>query len=174
MQTTKNPLTVEEQRYLFGAQTYLGYPFYYFGSIQRMDYLPGYSDVDVDIFTNDMEDTLRKLRQYSNQPNKKIKKIIWKLQSGRIVYGYKYHFRNHNPPYINIEFSIYPFKYKSDVLHDHLTKMNLPWYCIILLLIWKTLFYQFPLLSLDTYRWLKKKTMTFCIGLPDETFITIT
>jgi hypothetical protein len=172
MQTTKNPLTREEKEFLSGAQQAVGLPFYYFGSIQRWDYLPHYSDVDVDIFTPYMEDTLRKLKKYCATPTKHPKKIVWKLQSGKIVYGRKYHYRNIESG-VNVEFSIYPINYQQAVLHDHLLKMELPWYCLVLLGIWKILFYQLSLLSLNQYRWLKKKTMTFCVGLPDETFITL-
>lgn len=174
MQSTKNPLSLQEEVFLKGAQSQINLPFYYFGSIQRQDYLPGYSDIDVDIFTPNVEDSLKKIEDYCRQLSperiRSPKKIVWKLQSGRIVYGRKYHYRDSS---VNVEFSIYPSQYQSAVLHDHLLKMDLPWYCILLLLIWKTFFYQLPLFSLDTYRWLKKKTMTFCVGLPDETFVTL-
>ena len=51
METTKNDFSPYEKTFFNKMSNYIGEPIYFFGSIQRSYYVPGKSDIDVDIFT---------------------------------------------------------------------------------------------------------------------------
>ena len=52
METTRNELSKNEKKFFEELSNYLETPILFFGSIQRSDYFPGKSDIDVDIFTD--------------------------------------------------------------------------------------------------------------------------
>ena len=52
METTKNKLTPYEKDFFDKLRNYIDKPIYFYGSIQRDDYLPQASDIDIDIFSN--------------------------------------------------------------------------------------------------------------------------
>ena len=60
METTKNKLPEDVQLFLNNLKQYLDKPIYFYGSIQRPDYMSG-SDLDVDIFTDNEISTIEKL-----------------------------------------------------------------------------------------------------------------
>ena len=78
METTKNQLTPYESNFFNKLKIYLDTPLYFYGSIQRDDYKSGYSDIDIDIFTENMNSTIVKLQNFFN--SNQYKKIIIKPQ----------------------------------------------------------------------------------------------
>jgi len=79
METTKNKLTHQEEVFFNKLSNYLDTQLYFFGSIQRDDYLPKSSDIDVDIFTENENSTITKMMNFLNVERSKFKKIIWKI-----------------------------------------------------------------------------------------------
>ena len=61
METTNNKLTSEQMKFFKKLSNYLDTKLYYYGSIQRKDYFPGTSDIDVCIFTDNNTETKYKL-----------------------------------------------------------------------------------------------------------------
>ena len=97
METTKNQLTPYESNFFNKLKIYLDTPLYFYGSIQRDDYKSGYSDIDIDIFTENMNSTIVKLQNFFN--SNQYKKIIIKPQDKKgIINGYKFKYSSVNFP----------------------------------------------------------------------------
>jgi hypothetical protein len=171
METTKNPLPLEANIFLNKLSEYLNVPFYFFGSIQRNDYFPKYSDIDIDVFTENMEQTLSQLKTFIIIPDKtKVKKIIWKLKNGVMAYGYKYMYRE---PNFCAEFSFYDKIFKQDILQEHGQKINLPFYVEGLLIFIKILYYYLKVLNKKTFKQFKQFLLSSWIGLPEDLFFVL-
>jgi hypothetical protein len=171
MDSTKNILPKKTVRFFKDLSEYIDKKILYFGSVQRTDYFSGYSDIDVDIFTDNVESTLTKIQHFLNIKRSKFKKIAWQLNSTkRVVYGYKIMYEN---PGLNllVEFSIYNDKYKKGILEEHLKKMVLPFYISFALYILKFLYYYLHLIPRQSYSYIKNKLLTNGLGLPDEHFV---
>jgi len=154
---------------------YIDKKLYYYGSIQRLDYFPGSSDIDVDIFTDNMHSTIMKLKHFLNtNDNIKFKKIYWKLAvNNKMVYGYKLMYEN-TKLNLKVEFSLYDEKYKDGVLQEHNRKIILPFYVSFLLIVLKKLYYDFKLINENTYGYIKKKILlTRMIGYPEDKFVAV-
>jgi predicted nucleotidyltransferase len=116
METTKNELTARQKKFLSGLSNYLDTTFYYFGSIQRDDYVKGQSDIDIDIFTDNEESIMTKLSHYLRISKKSFRKIVWKLRNNnKVALGYKVKFEN---DFIIAEFSIYNEKIKKEIVRE--------------------------------------------------------
>ena len=173
MDTTYNKLTRDEENFFNNLKKYLDNQIIFFGSIQRDDYIQGYSDIDVVIFTDNVYSTNSKLQTYLEIPKNNIKKIVWKLQNGEIVSGYKIMYKNSDKNF-SVEFSIYNEKYKRGILREHIYKsFNLPIYAVCLLYILKTLYYKFNIINKDIFKNIKKYILGPLIGLDYDRFVTL-
>lgn len=173
METTKNKMSTSAETFFNNLSEYLDIKLLYFGSIQRSDYFPGSSDIDVDVFTENEHSTIIKMQQFLKKPKSDFKKVVWRLRyNGRMVYG-------HKATYIDplgdftAEFSIYNDKFKEDILVEHLYKTVLPFYITWLLLFLKTLHYNLGIINRDIFVYLKKKMLSVCLGMPDDEFIVL-
>ena len=146
MEITKNELPQNVKTFFYNLSEYLDTPFLYFGSVQRSDYVHGKSDIDVDIFTDNVNSTVTK----------------WIIKD-TTTYGYKLKYKNEKKN-INAEFSIYNEKFKDLVLAEHNSKRLLPLYVSILLYILKFVYYQFPLLDKKTFNYLKRLLINNIFG----------
>ena len=88
METTKNKLSQEETIFFQNLKSYLNTPLYFYGSIQRDDYLPKHSDIDVDIFTNDEKNAINKLESFLNVSRRDFKKTLCVIDN-IVIIGYK-------------------------------------------------------------------------------------
>lgn len=172
METTNNKLTKEQEIFIREISSYLDTKFYYFGSVQRPDYMPGKSDIDIDVFTENDESTIAKLVHFLQISKKDVKKTVWKVRRNKIVVnGHKLKYSNE---FVQLEFSIYNEKFKDAVLQEHTSKMVLPFYCTWFLNVLKILYYQLHILPASYYIFLKRKTLTLGIGLlTDEEFVVL-
>jgi hypothetical protein len=173
METTKNKLPDDINIFFKDLSKYLGTPLLFYGSIQRTDYFPGSSDIDVDIFTDNVSSTITKMQHFLHVKRNNFKKIVWRLShNGEMVYGNKIMYKNEDLGF-SAEFSIYDKKYKKGVLEQHLKKTILPFYATIMLFIIKKLYYDFHIFSPSIYRTLKLKVLSFGIGMPEEQFLVL-
>jgi hypothetical protein len=173
METTKNKLPDKVNAFFYKLSKYLDTKLMFYGSVQRSDYFPGSSDIDVDIFTDNVDSTIAKLQHFLNVKKKKFKKVVWRMSStGKMVYGYKIMYEN---PDINLaaEFSIYEDKYKKQVLEMHLKKTIVPFYITIILYIIKKLYYDLHIINYDWYKYLKMKSLSFGLGMPEDQFLVL-
>jgi hypothetical protein len=173
METTKNKLPDDISSFFKDLSKYLDTKLLFYGSVQRSDYFPGSSDIDVDIFTDNVASTISKMQHFLHVKKSSFKKIVWRLShNGNMVYGYKIMYKNEDLRFSS-EFSIYDNKYKKGVLEQHLKKTILPFYATILLFIIKKMYYDFHILTKDIYRYLKMQILSSGIGLPEEEFLVL-
>ena len=168
METTKNKLSEVMQDFFCRLRDYLNTHLYFYGSVQRSDYFPGSSDIDVDIFTDNVDSTIVKLQHFLGVKKKKFKKIISNINN-KVVHGYKIVYKQLQIP---VEFSIYNEKNKTAVLHEHRKKMQVPFYISFGLFIIKKLYYDIHIISLDTYRQWKLILLSKGLGFPIPQFVT--
>ena len=172
METTKHKLSNDEKQVFDDLSRYLDTKMYYFGSIQRLDFFRGYSDIDVDIFTDNEEQTKNYIMNFLGLKNYEFKKFVYRLhQTNKLVYGHKVKYKE---PHNNfaVEISIYNENDKYAVLKEHNAKMYIPLYASILLIIIKNLYYNFSLLSKANYKYLKGLIINYLIEGKDVEFVT--
>ena len=153
METTKNKLTQEETIFFEKLRNYLGTPIYFFGSIQRYDYLQTHSDIDVDIFANDERDIIIKLQNLLDVKRNDFQKTLT-IINNRIVSGYKIKYTDEQKK-INTELCIFNEKYKNDVINSQKSKFNLSYLMCSILLLLKILHYELNIMSFKIFRQLK-------------------
>ena len=172
METTKNEMNPYEKQFFNKLGIYLDTQVYYFGSIQRLDYFPDKSDIDVDLFSDNESSTIMKLQSFLNIEKYHFKKFVYKLhKSNKFVHGYKVKYEEPDKNFFT-EISIYNEKYKDDVLLEHNHKSILPFYVTFLLIILKSFYYNLQIISEDTYSYFKKIIMNYMVEGEDVEFVT--
>ena len=172
METTRNELTPYAKEFFYKLSNYLDTKIYFYGSVQRPDYFPASSDIDVDIFTDNESSTISKLQYFLGVEKFKFKKFLYKLhKSNRIVYGKKvtYYDKENN---FSTEISIYSEKDKNAVLEEHNSKTNLPFYISFMLMFLKYFYYNLGILPKKFYKYLKRIVMNYMVEGEDVEFIT--
>jgi predicted nucleotidyltransferase len=173
MENTKNKLSEYEINFFNHLSEYLDTRLYFFGSIQRNDYLPKSSDIDVDIFTNNESSTITKLMYFLNVENRDFKRFVWKLNvNNKLVYGKKIMYKDTDNN-LSVEFSIYNEKDKDNVLYEHNYKNKLPYYAVCLLIFLKYLYYKFNILPKTWYKSLKAFILNILVYNKPEFFVVI-
>jgi hypothetical protein len=174
METTRNKLTYQEQIFFNKLSNYLDTKLYFFGSIQRGDYLPSSSDIDVDIFTDNENSTITKLMNFLNVDRKDFKKFVWKLNNfnDELAYGYKVMYKSKENNF-SVEFSIYNEKYKDKILYEHNDKRDIPLYATVLLIILKFLYYTMHIIPSNWYTKSKKFVLSTMLFKKDDHFVVI-
>jgi len=157
METTKNELPKNVRDFFYHLSDYLDTKFLYFGSVQRSDYVPGKSDIDVDVFTENEYSLMNKMQHYLHVSRHDFKKVAW-IIDGIPTYGYKLHYKNKKEN-INAEFSIYNDKFKELISNEHKSKFVLPFYITIILRVLKFFYYEIPLLDKKTFSDTKRYIM---------------
>lgn len=136
------------KKFFYNLQDYLDEDLYFYGSVNRSDYVHGKSDIDVAIFTDNEYSIITKLQHFLHVKRDAFDKIVWKLD-GKMIYGYKIKCDKYTDS--KCEIAIYNNDFK-DMLLEEMKKYNtLPFYIAILLFIIKTLYYTFPILNHETY-----------------------
>ena len=79
METTRNELPPYAKEFFYKLSNYLDTKIYFYGSVQRPDYFPASSDIDVDIFTDNESSTISKLQYFLGVEKFKFKKFLYKL-----------------------------------------------------------------------------------------------
>jgi hypothetical protein len=150
-------LTQNQQNFFNSFSQYINQPLYFYGSIKRADFIPGKSDIDVDLFTENQSSTIQLVCNFLNIKRSEVKKFVYKINNN-IVHGYKTKYEDINNN-IKIEISIYNIKYKQLILDDRKYGECLPFYIIVVLYIIKFLFYNLKIISKKTYKRCKRFLM---------------
>ena len=172
METTHNLIDTNHTHFLKNISQYLETPLYFYGSIQRTDYIPNHSDIDIDIFSNDEILTMLKLQQHLHLEKKQFNPFVYKIYNNKVVRGHKIKYVNEDIN-INLELSIYNEKDKSDILVEHNRRNSLPFYVSFFLIIAKLLYYKCRIIPYSTYRYIKDFLMSFCIDGKFADFVVI-
>jgi len=150
--TTYNKLPEQIVNFLQKVEHQIGYPLHFYGSVQRIDFILGKSDIDIDIFTHNSTSTVAMLHSILLQSQINMKKIACKLNtSNTLVYGQKISYINpiNNTPF---EFSIFNIKDKQKILKYHMSKTIIPSYISFFLIILKQLFYNLKLIPVSRFK----------------------
>jgi len=159
MNTIRETLPKSVKEFFYKLSEYLDTELYFYGSINRSDYIHNKSDIDTAIFTDNEESIINKLQHFLHVKRDAFDKVIWKI-NGKTIYGYKIKCDK----YIDIkcEIAIYNNEYKE------------------ILFMLKTIHYTIPILSVKTYAYYKriifneilfkkKDTVFFLIPQPNKT-----
>lgn len=167
-----NRLTPKEKHFFTTLSTYIQKPLFFFGSVQRFDYVKGMSDIDVAIFTDNIPSTLTKIQLLLNY-TKPVGRFIYKTNlSPNVVYGNKLMYKTPDQD-ILAEISIYNNKDKNAIIRDQISKINIPLFVSVLLLIVKYI-YNFNIISNKDYKYYKHRILRI-VPHPsgDDVFIKI-
>lgn len=154
MNDIKKKLTQTEEVFFDNLSLYIDKEIYFYGSIQRPDYVRGKSDIDIDIFTDNEPSTIQQLCTFLNVKRSVFTKIVYKIDNN-MINGYKMKYKDEIKN-INIEISIYNDKFKNIVLYDHKNYSCLSFYIIAALIILKFFYYTLGIITDSTYRKLKQ------------------
>ena len=173
METTKNIMPEYNNIFFDKLKNHLDTKIYFFGSVQRDDYFPTGSDIDVAIFTDNIKSTIFKLQTFLHKPQNDFKKFVWRLNyDNSLVKGYKIMYKEPERN-LAVEISIYNEKYKHGILQEHNVKMVLPFYATYALIIIKYLFYSLNIMPSEWYTYFKKIILTKFILLKDDDFVVL-
>ena len=167
METTKNDLPKKVKKFFYELSDYLDTKLLYYGSIQRSDYVPGKSDIDVDIFTDNEYSLMNKMQHFLHVDKNDFEKVVWMVKGTTTTYGYKLKYTNESKK-IYAEFSIYNNKFKDIISSEHKSKIVLPIYVTILLYVLKFFYYKIPLLDKKTFANIKRWIMNVLVSGSDS------
>jgi len=171
MNKIREDLPKKIKDFFYKLGDYLDTDLYFYGSVTRSDYVPGKSDIDVAIFTDNEQSLISKLQHILHVKRNTFEKIVWKL-NGQMFYGYKIKCEKYTG--INCEIAIYNNQYK-EVLLDEFTKpiRNNSIMITILLFLLKTFYYQLPLLPTKLYSDLKRYVLNELMGKKETVFFVL-
>ena len=115
MNTIRNDLPQKTKDFFKKMENYLDTELVFYGSVIRTDYVPGKSDIDVAVFTDNENSIMSKLQHFLHVKRSDFDKVVWKLD-GKMIYGYKIKILEQNA-----EIAIYNNDFK-DVLMEELNK----------------------------------------------------
>jgi predicted nucleotidyltransferase len=173
MEVPKNNLTPYEKYFFDNLRNYLDTPIYFYGSIQRSDYVSQQSDIDVDIFSENEKTIMLKLQNLLQIKKDDFKRVVYKVDKlNVVVHGYKTKYVDEVNK-LTVEFAIFNSKYKKAILYEHQSKFNLPYYLSMILMVFKLLHYDLSILPLEYYRKIKKFLINTCYDANKSEFIVI-
>ena len=159
MEAIKERLSEQNYHFLKKFQEYIGSELIFFGSIKRCDFLQKYSDIDIAIISDNVENTLVKLKNFLNIDNQKIRKIFQKFpNTTNIVYGYKTNYNDVNND-LSLEIILYDEKYRTHVINRVNNINNFPFYITYILFIIKILYYKLNVISDKLFKYIKQLLM---------------
>ena len=170
METTRNQLTQSQLEFFHSLKLYINEPIYFYGSIQRADYFPGQSDIDIDIFTNNEESTKYALCNFLKLNKHAFRRSAYKNKEpgGKVIYGYKTKYEDRAKD-IRVEISLYNENVKDFIMKDNLQKTNVPLHVATGLVIIKFLYYKLGWISDTTFR----RSKEFLLNDFNESYILL-
>jgi predicted nucleotidyltransferase len=174
MEKTNNKISEKASHFFNNLREQLEVPLYFYGSVQRADYYPEESDIDVAIFTDNVSSMLCKLEGLFNIEKSDFKRFVWRLSlTNKLVNGVKYIYLEPKTNF-KCEICVYEEKYKKDLLIEYNDKIRLPFYSIYLLIFLKFLYYKLGIISIEWFRWIKRRIITYVSGKEfDNNFIIL-
>jgi len=161
----RRKLIEPEIHFLKEMSNYLGVPIYIFGSLFRFDYFPNKSDIDISIFSDNVENTVHRLVDFLGISSSKIK--IFKIKSvnkkthkTKIIWGFKTNYRLDVEDYSynnrkwhdllyypkrnkRFEIMVYSNKYTNYINNINKGHFRLPFLCTFVIFFLKSCYYYF-------------------------------
>lgn len=166
METTKNKLSPYASIFFKKLENYLETKLYFYGSIQRNDYVPNKSDIDVDLFTENVESTITKIQNFLDVDKSKFKKFIYRINNN-IIIGHKISIKEPEHSF-RTEISIFDEKYKHLVLTEHTRKFHIPFFISIVIIILKFFYYQLGIVPVKYFKLCKDFLINNAFDKPSE------
>jgi len=168
MNVIRDDFPKKTKDFFIKLSNYLDTELIFYGSVIRSDYIPGKSDIDVAIFTDNEYSIMAKLQHFLHAKRSDFGKVLWRLD-GKVLYGYKIKCEKFID--INCEIAIYNNEYK-DIIMDDLQKplKNHPMLVFVLLNILKVIYYKIPILSQKSYLKCKSFILNDMMGKKDSVF----
>lgn len=171
METTKNAMPEYTNMFFNKLKNYLDTKIYFFGSVQREDYFPKQSDIDVAIFTDNIKRTLSQLKNFLQIDSSELHNIVWRLNvDDSLVNGYKVMYKEPERNLV-VEISIYDETFKHGILSEYNGKRELPSVVICLLMIIKYFHYSLSIIPNEWYTYLKRFVLSTVIFLKEDDFV---
>jgi hypothetical protein len=173
METTKNEMSPYAKIFFNKLSNYLDTKIYFFGSIQRYDYFPEVSDIDAVICSDNIPSTIIKMQNFLNVNKYEFHKFVYRLhKTDKMVHGYKIEYEDVKNKF-STEISIYNEKDKNDVLLEHNSKIDVPFYVTYLLILIKLIYYKLGIIPKNIYTKLKKFIMNYMVEGKDVEFVSV-
>ena len=153
MENIKNKIPDNLHNFFNELSNYLDTPLLFYGSVQRFDYLPGHSDIDVSIFTDNISSMKSKMSHFLQNDKNLFEKFILRLKN-KVSIGYKLMYQSIENN-IMIEFSIHDIKLKECVIRKYIEKSSLPFYISWMLILLKFIHYKLRLCNRKTFNYIK-------------------
>ena len=173
MEITKNEMSNNAKKFFTKLTNYLDTKIYYYGSIQRYDYIPDFSDIDVAIFCDNIDSTISRLQNFLNVKKSNFKRFVHRLpRTGKVVYGQKIKYVDPDNTF-TAEMAIYDEKIKEEVLMEKRTKNNIPFYISFFLYIIKFLYYKLRILPFKVFFKLKQICLNNLVEGKDAEYVIL-
>ena len=182
MNTIRNDFPKNVKLFFISLQNYLDTKLYFYGSVNRNDYIHNQSDIDVAIFTNNEYSMMSKLQHFLHVQKNAFDKIVWKLNDN-MIYGYKIkchkhlqpveHYNYFIPKNLKCEITIYNTQFKPLLLKDMQSGNKIPIHIDIILNILKMFYYTIPILPKNIYNYIKRIIFNDIVTQKDTVFYLI-
>ena len=177
MDISQNNINEETQLFLDKLSNAIHEKLHFFGSVLTNDYYPNKSDIDIDIFSDNIATTKYNLYAFLNNHNNSKKDIVFKkfvfvTNKDKIINGIKTSYKNEENK-IFLELNIFDTTIKENVLNERRYKQNFPFYVTVLYSIIKFCHYELNILSAPNYRSLKELCLNYLIGGKKIEFVNL-
>jgi len=151
----KDKISDYDYYFLKNLQAYIDTELIFFGSVKRIDFFRGKSDIDIAIISDNVESVVRKLQNYFNIGKSKIKRSIQKHNgSTNLIYGYKINYDDFENN-LYLEIIIYDVKYKEHINNIIERSNELPFFITLIIYILKIFSYQIQILPENMFKYIK-------------------
>lgn len=159
---------------LQNLESYLDTSLYFYGSIQRNDYIQNNSDIDIDIFAVNKESmALNAYAFLSMSGTVSDSKCIYMLEKDSIVVeGIKLNYKHFTKP-IQIELSVYSIQDKDNMNHYHASKINIPMYISTPLYVLKYIYYNWHIIPKWMFKACKNLLINNSAGKNNAQYVTL-
>lgn len=156
LEEVKDKLTKKQYNFFLRLKEHIDLPLYFLGSITRCDYIPDKSDLDVEVFTDNIDSTLLKMEYLFDYYERKIKRNFIVFEVNNVpVSGYKYYFKNDMDD-IGFDFTLYKKASQNIILRQRIIEKDIPYLFSLFLIIIKILYYHLSIINNSIYSYIKK------------------
>jgi len=175
MEAVKDRLSERNYYFLKKFQEYIGSELIFFGSIKRCDFIQKYSDIDIAIITDNVSETISKLKHFFDIDNRKLSKTVQIFNANyekNLAYGYKTNLYDYDND-LYLEIIIYDEKFRYVVEKNIEITNNMPFYITYFMILIKIIHYKLNVITKDMYILFKKIFYGFYLHKVNDDLITI-
>jgi predicted nucleotidyltransferase len=157
MEDIKERLGDNKYNFFKNLQNYLETELMFFGSVKRLDYFKNSSDFDIVVISDNVSNTLTRVKNYLHIDKNDVKKVYQNFReiSPTLVIGHKIKYEDVKNN-LSFDILIYDEKYREIVLKEMDDSNNMPFYMIVILYILKCIYYNLGLMSSSYYIYIKR------------------